>query len=223
VAYEFPAFLDEIEARTRITDALHRYNRGIDRGNHAYCRQVAYHDGATDDHGNGPEPVDQFLATSSKRHASLRHNQHTLANVIIDFFSADVAFVESYLIAVEWYDETYDFSLRDIPDPGPAGARITSYCRYADIFERRNGRWGIIERVTIFGDMAYQPLEQPPVIPSTFTRQKHGPDDPVFDVMRRAEQHARQRSGQRLRVTDLSSTYSLRPTRPYSRPVPLAL
>jgi hypothetical protein len=61
------------------------------------------------------------------------------------------------------------------------------------------------------------------VIPSTFIRQQHGPNDPVFDVMQRAEQHARQLSGQRLRVTDLSSTYSLRPTGPYSRPVPLAL
>jgi SnoaL-like domain len=191
VTHPFPNFLDELEARTRITDALHRYNRGIDRGNHAYCRQVAYHDGATDDHGNGPEPVDQFLATSAQRHASLRHNMHTLANVIIDFFSAEVAFVESYLIAVEWYDETYDFSLRNITDAGAAGARITSYCRYADIFERRDGRWAIIERVTVFGDMTYEPLDKPPVRPSTFRQQKHGPDDPAFEVMRRAEARAR--------------------------------
>ncbi len=31
MTYEFPAFLDEIEARTHITDAHNRYNRGIDR------------------------------------------------------------------------------------------------------------------------------------------------------------------------------------------------
>lgn len=187
MAYEFETFLDEVEARTRITDALHRYNRGIDRGNHAYCREVAYHDGATDDHGAGPEPVDQFLATSATRHSSLRHNQHTLANTIIDFFSADVAFVESYLIAIEWYDETYDFSLRNISDPGAAGARITSYCRYADVFERRDGRWAIVERVTIFGDMTYEALATPPALPTTFKHQQHGPTDPVFEVMARAE------------------------------------
>jgi hypothetical protein len=188
--FEFDSFLDELEARTRILDALHRYNRGIDRGDHAYCREVAYHNGATDDHGAGPEPVDQFLATSATRHASLRHNQHTLANTIIDFFSAEVAFVESYLIAVEWYDETYNFALRNIPDPGRAGARITSYCRYADIFERRDGRWAIIERVTIFGDMVYEPLDEAPTVPTTFRQQRHGSDDPVFDVMARAKAHA---------------------------------
>ncbi|MGD9985555.1 nuclear transport factor 2 family protein [Pseudonocardia sp.] len=186
----FPTFVDELEARTRIYDVLVRYCRGIDRGDHAYCREVAYHDGATDDHGGGVERVDDFLATSRARHANLQHNMHTIGNVVIDFLSTEVACVESYLIAVEWYDGGYDFGIRNIPDPGPAGARILSFCRYGDIFERRSGVWKIAERVTIFGDMSYEPLAADPVLPGGFRAQRHGPDDPIFAILERARQRA---------------------------------
>lgn len=182
----FSTFVAELEARTRIYDVLVRYCRGIDRGDHAYCREIAYHDDATDDHGGGVERVDDFLATSRARHVNLRHNMHTIGNVVIDFVSTDVACVESYLIAVEWYDEGYDFGIRNIADPGPAGARIMSFCRYGDIFECRSGIWKIAERVTIFGDMSYQPLAAEPVLPGGFRNQRHGPDDPIFPILDRA-------------------------------------
>jgi SnoaL-like domain len=185
----FPTFVEEMEARTRIYDVLVRYCRGIDRGDHAYCRE-AYHDGATDDHGAGVEPVDKFLATSAKRHASLQHNMHTVGNVVVDFMSPDVAAVESYCIAVEWYHEGYDFSLRSISDPGLAGARILSFCRFGDVFERREGVWKIFERILIFGDMSYEPLATEPVMPPGFRLQRHGSDDPIFPIIARAQERA---------------------------------
>jgi SnoaL-like domain len=191
----FPNFVDELEARTRIYDVLARYCRGIDRGDHAYCREIAFHEGATDDHGSGVQSAGEFLKASKARHEHLHHHMYQLGQVLYDFVSPDVAVVETYVTVTEYYDEGFDFRLRAMSDPGPDGARIISFCRYGDIFERRNGEWRIAERVTIFGDSIHEPLDAAPVMPDGFRTQRHGPDDPIFPIMARARERVSELAG----------------------------
>jgi hypothetical protein len=182
----FAAFIDELEARTRIQDALYRHSRGIDRNDHAGDRASAYHPDATVDSGFGPQPVADLLAARTREHDHTVHAMHSVVNVLIEFLSVDVAFVESHVLAAELETAGYDFRSRGISDPGAAGARIVSWCRYADVFSRRDGEWRILERVVIFGDTTHQSLATEPVIPPNYLRQQHGPDDPLYECRRRA-------------------------------------
>jgi hypothetical protein len=195
--YAFPDPVNELIARTRITEAIYKRSRGTDRNDIDYKRHVAYHPDAIDDHGFGAEPVDQFLRRSAAQHRNTRHAMHSVTNIVIEFLSADVAFVESHVIANEWQGPGFDFALRNVPAAGAAGARIISWCRYADTFECRNGKWRIAERTVIFGDMISQPLDTAPVLPPGFQVQRHGQDDPLYACRARAIEHER-----RLRAAD---------------------
>lgn len=186
----FATVVDELGARVRITDVLYREARGIDR-NDAECRASAYHADATIDAGPGPRPVRELLATRTLQHEHTVHTAHVVTNVLIEFVSAVAAFVESYVVACEWEGPGYDFSWRGIPDAGPAGARIQSWCRYLDIFECRSGQWLIRERAVVFGDTVHQSLDRAPALPERFLRQGHGPDDPLRRYRERAHQIAR--------------------------------
>src|SRR3954447_13570891 len=92
--------------RRRITDALHRYCRGIDRMDAELIRS-AYHDDGYDDHGDYfrgtvDDYVPWVLDLLGQRFVS---TMHVLSNISIEFPDresgdvADKAYVESYLIA----------------------------------------------------------------------------------------------------------------------------
>ncbi|WP_326835032.1 nuclear transport factor 2 family protein [Amycolatopsis rhabdoformis] len=182
----FADFAEELEARTRIQDALYRHSRGIDRDDHHGARASAYHPDATVDSGFGPQPVANLLAARRRQHEHTRHAMHSVTNVLIEFVSARVAFVESHVTAVEWEGHGYDFASRGIAGPGRMGARIVSWCRYADVFEARAGAWRILERTVIFGDTAWWPLDAAPVLPPDFLVQEHGSADPMYARRARA-------------------------------------
>ncbi|MEV4604391.1 nuclear transport factor 2 family protein [Amycolatopsis sp. NPDC049253] len=182
----FADFVDELRARTQIQDALYRHSRGIDRDDHHGARASAYHPDATVDSGFGPQPVANLLAARKRQHEHTRHAMHSVTNVLIEFVSARVAFVESHVTAVEWEGQGYDFASRGIAEPGRIGARIVSWCRYADVFEARGGVWRILERTVIFGDTAWWPLDAAPVLPRDFLVQEHGSTDPVYARRARA-------------------------------------
>jgi hypothetical protein len=190
-SYAFTDPVNELIARTRITEAIYKRSRGTDRNDVAYKQRVAYHPDAIDDHGFGAEPVGQFLRRSAEQHRNTRHAMHSVTNIVIEFLSEMVAFVESHVIANEWQGPQFDFALRNVAVPGAAGARIISWCRYADTFECRNGDWRIAERTVIFGDMISQPLDIAPVLPPEFQVQRHGLDDPLYECRARAVEHER--------------------------------
>jgi hypothetical protein len=189
--YVFSDPVDELIARTRITEAIYKRSRGTDRNDVNYKLHVAYHPDAIDDHGFGAEPVGQFLRRSAAQHQNTLHAMHSVTNIVIEFLSATVAFVESHVIANEWQGPDFDFSLRNVTAVGAVGARIISWCRYADTFERRNGDWRIAERTVIFGDMISQPLDTAPVLPPNFQVQRHGQGDPLYACRAQAVEHER--------------------------------
>jgi hypothetical protein len=186
----FASVVDELAARVRIEDALYRQSRGIDRNDNV-IRASAYHDDATVDAGSGPQAVAGLLAVRGKEHEHTRHTAHSVTNVLIEFVSAEIAFVESHVFAAELEDPEYDYSWRGIA-PGPAGARILNWGRYLDIFECREGDWRIRERAVVFGDTTFVRLEREPALPERFLHQKHGPGDPIDRLRERAHAVARE-------------------------------
>jgi hypothetical protein len=186
----FASVVEELEARVRIEDALYRHSRGIDR-NDPVIRASAYHDDATVDAGAGPQPVAALLAVRRREHEHTQHTAHSVSNVLIEFISARVAFVESHVLACELEDADYDFSWRGV-QPGAAGARILSWGRYLDVFERRDGDWRIRQRAVVYGDTSADPLEFAPALPERFLHQRHGPGDPIDHVREQAREVARE-------------------------------
>jgi hypothetical protein len=188
----FANVVDELVARVRIEEALYLHSRGIDRNDNV-VRGGTCHADAIVDAGSGPQPVADLLAARAVEHQHTRHTVHSISNVIIEFISPQVAFVESHAFANEVQGAGYDYSWRGFA-PGPAGARIVSWARYLDVFECRDRQWLIRERGVIYGDVTYELLESEPLVPDRFLHQEHGPGDPLTRYRERAVQVARELS-----------------------------
>ena len=159
----FSSFLEELEARTAIEDCLKRFARAVDRQDWKAARE-AYHDGAFDDHGFFKGPPDAFLAHIEKLHRDQSHSMHFNTNVLIEFQSAERAFVETYVLVLQRFQDR----------------RVTASARYLDRFEKRKGEWRVAQRTLVFGDTVLEPMPEPPSFPPDFTVQRHGMDDPLY-------------------------------------------
>lgn len=117
--------------REEILDCMVRYCRGVDRLDRELLLS-AYHDDAVDDHGvavMAPSDFAGWLLGMHREHQRL--TRHAICNISYDI-DGDVAHVESYI----------HYSAVNLSQPP-----ILSYGRYADRFERREGRWAIAARV----------------------------------------------------------------------------
>jgi ketosteroid isomerase-like protein len=122
--------------RAEIEEVLARYCRGVDRGDEGALASV-YHPDATDDHGTFTGPAREFATWAVGGAAKVWHSSHhTVHNVMIDWLSADVAHVESYVLGLN----------RRLGDPGAVEVFAG---RYLDRFERRHGEWKIAHRKAI--------------------------------------------------------------------------
>jgi hypothetical protein len=124
-----------LQDRQEIQDCLVRYCRGIDRGD-IELALTAYHPDAVDDHGvmcgNAAELVTWAIKTHNE--TQLR-TQHLISNLSLDI-QGDAANCETY-----WH--YCGFNKPPLAPVSLIGGR------YLDRFERRNGRWGIAQRVCV--------------------------------------------------------------------------
>jgi ketosteroid isomerase-like protein len=161
----FGSFLEELEARTAIEDCLKRFARAVDRQDWKAARE-AYHDGAFDDHGFFKGPPDAFLAYIEKLHAVQQHSMHFNTNVLIEFQAKDRAFVETYVLVLQRFHDK----------------RATASARYLDRFEKRGGKWAVVHRTLVFGDIVPESLKEPVSFPPGFTEQKHDMTDVLYTL-----------------------------------------
>ncbi|OBH56083.1 nuclear transport factor 2 family protein [Mycobacterium sp. E2479] len=119
--------------RAEICDCMQRYARGIDRQDRALLRW-AYHDGAIDDHVGFVGEVDDFIDWALAYHGSQTRYQHYLLNHTADI--DDEAHTETYYLFIG-------------TDREPANHMTVSGGRYVDRLQRRDGRWGIVDRVCL--------------------------------------------------------------------------
>jgi SnoaL-like domain len=180
----FEDVIDELEARVRIEEALYRHSRGLDRGD-PDDQRAAFHPDAVIAFDERTQAIEQVLAANTTS-ATPQHSMNVVANLMIEFITSNLAFVESYVLSNEIQGADADLTVRGIDESGPVGTRIITWSRNADIFELRDGEWRIRERTTITGDRCIDLLDTPPAIPATYQVQQHGPTDPMFAVLDRA-------------------------------------
>jgi hypothetical protein len=124
----------QLTDRAEIHDCMQRYARGIDRQDRALLRS-AYHDGAVDDHVGFVGKVDDFIDWALAYHGTQTRYQHYILNHTADI-DGDEAHAETYYLFFG-------------TDREPANHITISGGRYVDRLERRDGRWAIVDRVTI--------------------------------------------------------------------------
>lgn len=172
--------LDELVARTEITDVLGRYAHAIDRGDRELAR-TCYHPDATDDHGRFSGTVDELFEFFETYGATLESTFHFLSppTIALDGERAEV--------------ETYCLYRRQ-PVDGGASAAVFQGLRYFDIFERRADRWLIAERTVILDwEHAAPPLPST-ASPPTWVRGSRGETDPAAPLTRSLSTAVRRRA-----------------------------
>jgi hypothetical protein len=123
-----------LEARAEIFDCIQRYARGMDRRDRPLLRS-AYHDDAVDDHVGFVGSVEDFIDWAFAYHSTQTRYQHYLLNHTAEV-NGDEAHAETYYLFVA-------------TDREPANHMTLSGGRYVDRFERRDGRWAIVDRVCV--------------------------------------------------------------------------
>lgn len=127
------ALLGELRDRQEIGECLRRYCRGLDRHD-AELAKSAYHDDARDDHAFFVGSGFGLVEWAEERHSYLRSHLHYIANESIEL-DGDVAHVETYILFAGV--------------PRDSEETILGGGRYVDRLERRDGRWGIVDRICL--------------------------------------------------------------------------
>lgn len=128
------ARIDAMLDKQEITECIMRFSRGIDRHDVEVARS-AFHEDARDDHGvyigSGYGVIDWANEATDEQ---LRGSQHYVMNILIDL-DGDEAHAETYAMLIGQEKGTF--------------GHIFGGGRYLDRFERRDGRWGIVDRVLV--------------------------------------------------------------------------
>lgn len=123
--------LQRLLDRQAIVDCLHRYSRGLDRHDEELLAS-AFHEDATDHHGDFVGPPHEFVPWANALHESEWAAHTHFLDLNYAEIEGDVAHTECYVL----------WALRrregDAVDLGGG--------RYVDRFERRNGEWRIAVR-----------------------------------------------------------------------------
>ncbi|MEY4500423.1 MAG: hypothetical protein RIS52_313 [Pseudomonadota bacterium] len=136
MAFDLEAEARDLAARRDITDAVHRYMRGLDRLDPVLQRS-AFHDGAHVDCGLMAGPVDEFITFGQDMLAGMEATHHMLGQIRIEM-NGDTASGECYFQA--WHGTRRE-------DGKPGDLFISG--RYIDEYACNNGEWRITKRLLI--------------------------------------------------------------------------
>jgi hypothetical protein len=176
--------------RLDIQDVIYRWTRAVDRRDWDLVRAVFHPDGY-DDHGMFRGGVDGLIAWLKERHESISQSIHHVGNILIEFAGPDKAVVESYCVAYQRYPDTGDHKVRkaifgDQVGSLPGEIDMVAPGRYIDIVERRDGRWRILKRVTVFETMAARVGGRYQEIKANWTVAQRDLTDPLYAQRRAA-------------------------------------
>ncbi|MBE7324756.1 nuclear transport factor 2 family protein [Nocardioides sp. Y6] len=124
--------LDELASRLEIQNVIARYAHAVDRRDFDTVREC-YHEDAYDDHGRYKGGLDGLIDYMHALAAKLVSTYHLMGTPYIEV-DGDTARVE-----------TFSIYRRELIGDAP----VLSGLRYADTFERRDGRWRIAKRLVI--------------------------------------------------------------------------
>jgi SnoaL-like domain len=135
-AFDLEAEIRDLAARRDITDAVHRYMRGLDRLDPVLQRS-AFHDGAFVDVGLMAGPVDEFITFGQDMLAGMDATHHFLGQIRLEV-NGDTATGECYFQA--WHGSRDEAG-------NPRDLFISG--RYIDEYACNNGEWRIAKRKLI--------------------------------------------------------------------------
>jgi hypothetical protein len=125
--------LGELIDRQRIWECMLRYARGMDRLDRELALS-AYHTGAIEDHGALIAPCEQFVDQVLEFHRNTeRVTHHILSNHSCEI-DGNTAHAETYI-------RCFSVML--------SGSHHLAFGRFVDRLEKRDGRWGIVSRVSL--------------------------------------------------------------------------
>jgi hypothetical protein len=158
----------ELIDRQRIWECMLRYARGMDRLDIELALS-AYHPGAIEDHGAMIAPCEQFVLNVIAFHRSgEERTQHILSNHSCEI-DGEVAHAETYV---------HCFSVL------PSGHNRLSFGRFVDRLEKRDGKWGIVSRVSLpegsIDAAAFDDRAGMTDLPGTLARPRRDRDDPSY-------------------------------------------
>jgi hypothetical protein len=158
----------ELIDRQRIWECMLRYSRGMDRLDPELALS-AYHPGAIEDHGAMIAPCEQFVPNVIAFHRNgEERTQHILSNHSCEI-DGDVAHAETYV---------HCFSAL------PTGRNRLSFGRFVDRLEKRDGKWGIVSRVSLpegaIDAAAFDDRAGMTDLPGTLARPRRDHDDPSY-------------------------------------------
>lgn len=149
---------DYLIACSEINDALHRYARGVDRQDWELVRS-AYHEDATDQHGDFRGGVQAFIDYLMQRHGNIEQSLHFISNVTVELLGEDRALVESYYLCQQRLKSavSVEKAFGSILVADDETLQLSVSGRYVDRFERRNGAWKIADRKVAFDVLSATP------------------------------------------------------------------
>jgi SnoaL-like domain len=138
-------------ARSEIERALLRYARGVDRQDWVLVRS-AYHEDATDEHGEFRGGLDEFIRYLTQRHANIEQSIHFITNITVELVADERALVESYYFCQQRLKsaESVENAFGKVFVSGDETLQLSVSGRYIDRFERRAGLWKIADRKVAF-------------------------------------------------------------------------
>lgn len=137
MTFDMEAQLRDYAARRAITDAVHRYMRGLDRLD-AELQRSAFHDDAWIDCGLFAGGADDFTAFAQGLLGDMEASHHLLGQVRIEIHGSEAASGECYFQA--WHGTRDEAGCpRDLFIAG----------RYVDEYTCKNGEWRISRRKLI--------------------------------------------------------------------------
>lgn len=149
---------DYLIACSEIHRALHRYARGVDRQDWELVKS-AYHEDATDQHGDFQGGVQAFVDYLVQRHGNIEQSIHFITNVTVELVGEDRALVESYYLCQQRLKSAVamEKAFGKILVSEDETVQLTVSGRYVDRFERRHGAWKIADRKVAFDVLSATP------------------------------------------------------------------
>lgn len=144
--------------RAEIADCLHRYCRGVDRGDFDFAA-TAYHPDAVDDRGAMSGSPSEYLEWLKPIIEDAGGTSHNVTNMTFDI-QGDDAHTEAYVITCVWS--------RDGTSVMMGGAR------YISRFARRGGEWKLIHQEA---PMDFTFTAPTTALPENALRSLRSPDD----------------------------------------------
>jgi hypothetical protein len=153
---------------------LATYSRAVDRRDWDLLATV-YHEGATDHHGIFDGSAEDFVEWLRTFPTPPTFMMHFIGNQVIEI-DGDKATAETYCLAMTRRPQSV--TQTDVP------MENCSRIRYCDQLEKRDGRWGIVDRTAVYDPGWTYAIEDAQPVTDTTVQGIPGMDDYIYSLQR---------------------------------------